>query len=1406
MQDTLTLFDEVFRPSLQRVEDEDNAFAWKDLRLNAIYSDAEASTVNIQDNEIYPVSLVDPDRGVIWSKYENYFRREAVVEHVQDLVELVAIESMSLSRSFAGNESTTEEDRFDYEIEVDENESLEDIERKWDILAKGNEESLLEIGRQLITCGFYACMPGYHEMRRSGLRLVASAVRDVHGGIFQTASKLFFLREKVPLSKSFSFHPRPTRILDAKTKECYWSDGEDLEKMHQVFSTSSRNKVGRWIFNGNELRCIYDPLQFASLQDIHSFYEIMAEELRAVREGFMPMYCEWRRFQFESVGGAILTRHGGMHEVCRSLKLKGPWERSQKLRKRARKLDKVSTKNWFEILHAIYELVDESEDPTFMPSLTILREEGYGDICVALSNRNMLAAFPGRRRLHSHAPSGRELAAQHLRLRVKDEEETRYMDGFFNVDFNVIRQTALFADTGFLRHTIAMIAQDSNKHSGDSNETNKTLFIPSYRELYGRNFFHLAEHIRRRKGGILSLIDLWDRESNAARGSVSSRHRQERNLVQPSVQRQSAHQDDDVTSAARAGLLSLADVSRLEESNGAETSDSVAMLKLPYAFKVLDAGPRKRRRADEEVGKWRLSWYLEESWIVIRAIEDLSFELRTLDRLPSYPEMRQHGWGPLADHILRTRHRSDCPRSGSFVEVDSARESCYCVQLMLTDRLRLQAVNEQLSLAKEGIVTETSVSGTSNLQKVQQKLEQMAKVQLELKSLNRDFVPVDYIAADKKHLFVSETQQSLQELIKKLEADGKGMVNVCDFVHITKWDERWIKTLNKYRLSLKRSLKMLGYHTEDDYSYSYTKKQVSKLDLEVALLRGQNLDASWWATQIHNSKQTYLEEEAKALAVSALAPHLRGMSNVADLTKPFSWREFLLEIFFRIDSRDVGKISSRDVYNGLRQVGVSVSQFEANKMIESCGPVRGLVDASAFLRALMSDLKPRLQALSSSRHPLENNQVKLSSGLDLWSFAIQKLLRLETNGRGMNTGILPDVVRMQKRPVPLSVPLKIPLVHHLVTSSPASPGNKIEVVFCLDAAERLSASSWRAIQKLILDCLLRMGIQSTGNVRCGFVQSHDFLSISYPIDIELEEVRNALRECDVKDFVRTCYTGNNMDLELFQSYQQSLRYRDQLRFSFQQGDGEFAGPLASAFRKSLLLMFEKDQTMIHFDNPSSAHKIVLVSCCESIFSGGVGASLVMEMTRCKGLGIEVFVATLPCDARREEQIKEIVSTPASSHFFVLSDSDTIPDDEEPSEWDMLVRNVEEVADGSRRMRHCPSLIELKRKGMREIANKIQKLSSMSEVRYREDRGIVVPPFESGLELICQELGLLAPTTRFVYDGKEKTNVEDNLNRMQSGGEEVHRAEPKSKGYELEKELARLATMVRRMIKKSTCFF
>ncbi|EKX44285.1 hypothetical protein GUITHDRAFT_139835 [Guillardia theta CCMP2712] len=1402
MADTMNMFDEVFRPFMQRVEDAENSFVWRDLRVHAVYSDSEVDSDSQQESQVYPLSLVEPSRGLIWSKFETYFRRDVVLEHLQDIVELVAIESMTVSRSFGDGEASMEEERFASEIELEEKvESLAEVERKWELLAKGGEDSLMEIGRLLVSCGFHSYMPSYHEMRRSGLRLAASAVRDIHGGLCQTASKLFFLRDKLPLSRNFSFYPQPRSVVDAKTKECYWSDGDEIEGLHQIFSSSSRNKLGRWVFNGNEVRCVFDPAQFKDLKDVLVSYEIMAEELHAVKEGFLPMYSEWRRYQFESVGGAILTCHGGMHEVCRSLRLKGPWERTQEVRRRARRRERVSTRNWFDILHAVYELVDESEDPTLMPSLKTLKEEGYREISAALSNRSMLAAFPGRRQLHSHAPSGRELAAKHLRLRIKEEESSRMQDDFFSVDFNVIRQTALFADTDFLRHTIAMIAQDSNQSAVEDDSVNTTLFIPSYRELYERNFFHLAEHIRRRKGGMLSLIDLWDRRSNAARGSVTSRHRQERNLVQPSVTKQPTSQDNELASAVQAGLLSLDDVSRLEQERqgGRGASEEEQTLRLPYVFKVLDAGPRRRRRADEEMGTWRLSWYLEETWVVIRAIEDLSFELRTLDRLPTYAEMRDHGWGDLADHILRTRHRSDCPRSGSFDDVDYARESCYCVQLMLTDKLRLLAVNEQMSLAKEGVVTEQEVLESSNMQKVQQKLEQMAKVQLELKSLNRDYMPVDYVTANRRHHFVSETQEHLQELIKKLEADKNGLVNICDFVHITNWDETWIKTLSKYKLSMKRTLRLLGYEPHGDYSFSYVKQQVSKLDLEAALLRGQNLDPSWWATQLESSKQTVLKEDAKALAISALAPRLRGMSHVANLATPFSWREFLLEIFFKVDSRGVGRISSRDVHYGLRQVGVSVSQFEAEKMVEACGPVHGLVDSASFLRVVLSDLKPRLQQLSSSQHPRESNRVQLASGLDLWSFAIEKLWTLEQNGRGMNSGVLPDIIRMQKQAIPLDIPVKIPLVHHLVTSSQPSHSvtDKIEVVFCLDGTEVLSSSSWNSTRKLILDCLLRMGIQSTGNVRCGFVQSHDFLSITHAINIELDEVRNAMKECDVKDLVRTCYTGDNLDFEVFQNYQRSLRYRGQLKFSFQRHTGEFASPLASSFREGLQLMFEHDRTMVHFDNPASTHKIVLVSCCESIFSGGVGTSLLTEMTRCKGLGIELYIATLPCDARREEEIRQIVSSPSSSHFFTLSHSDVASDDVGLNEWDALVRNVEELVDGTDRMRHCPSLIGLKRMGMREVANKIQRLSSMLDVRYREDRSLVIPQFESGLELISQELGLLAPTTKFAYGGDGREGGGDAGSDFRREGEERSHVAGHGKGYEQEKEMSSVATRRRR---------
>jgi hypothetical protein len=62
-------------------------------------------------------------------------------------------------------------------------------------------------------------------------------------------------------------------------------------------------------------------------------------------------------------------------------------------------------------------------------------------------------------------------------------------------------------------------------------------------------------------------------------------------------------------------------------------------------------------------------------------------------------------WGPLADEILHSRHRSDCPRSGRVVSHRHwSEDSCYCMQLLRMDRERFDATSSRLCLSQQYVL------------------------------------------------------------------------------------------------------------------------------------------------------------------------------------------------------------------------------------------------------------------------------------------------------------------------------------------------------------------------------------------------------------------------------------------------------------------------------------------------------------------------------------------------------------------------------------------------------------------------------------------------------------------------------------------------------------------------------
>ena len=117
-----------------------------------------------------------------------------------------------------------------------------------------------------------------------------------------------------------------------------------------------------------------------------------------------------------------------MHEASHELKLKGAWKRSQAQRKLARRRalsrrvgEPSASHRWEDTLIACWELADESDRPTVMPSYSTMGMEGLAPLAhsLRLNSASTSRPVPGGS-LHPPTKSGLRFAAEALNLQLPD--------------------------------------------------------------------------------------------------------------------------------------------------------------------------------------------------------------------------------------------------------------------------------------------------------------------------------------------------------------------------------------------------------------------------------------------------------------------------------------------------------------------------------------------------------------------------------------------------------------------------------------------------------------------------------------------------------------------------------------------------------------------------------------------------------------------------------------------------------------------------------------------------------------------------------------------------------------------------------------------------------------------------
>lgn len=623
-----------------------------------------------------------------------------------------------------------------------------------------------------------------------------------------------------------------------------------------------------------------------------------------------------------------------------------------------------------------------------------------------------------------------------------------------------------------------------------------------------------------------------------------------------------------------------------------------------------------------------------------------------------------------------------------------------------------------------------------DLQRAQTKIAAMAKVTMELRIHNPDYVPIGRSVAASGYGGVAEDNldpilsEALRDLVKALEVDPAGTptagrVNIHTFLHQVKWSETWIDMLNKANIAVKDVLFRLGMMPDNpgadfrcfcqthgppnpstEYFKEYidgTVERVSKaeyqrvqssrtpgrplpIDLAVgkerlidALLASAQERADWWGDQVAGKRlgQTLSEGDGKlksrsglaisdpeadgsnCAAVSGLATERRGMPGVREKYAPVASGDFIMALFQRMDVHKRQVVDAEDVYHALHQLGVGVSRYEAQRMIQCFLNERNahltmqqfdmMLRKSRFANKLLGGATGDAVASSTaggagmgggtgSAAPPSSLAARSSPSastldeatLDLWSNALNKLLVLEQSGRGLNhPDCLRYILRQRRGADHLEIPLKVTLPRLLLVPPPPMPGGEhrppwngtLDLLFVLDGSLAMGGKMWRAMQRLALDCIRRFSYQDEGRVSCGFLQFEYDLLVEQAPSIYMEDVVSNLEHADLRKALSVRAKARQGDLDSGEEFLQMLAPpatvpqhsgasdgRNAFEHSQPARTKEMRVGLAMALQRALELLkeFDPKRNTHHFVRPAARHVVVLMTNNETLLHNSSG--------------------------------------------------------------------------------------------------------------------------------------------------------------------------------------------------------
>ena len=412
--------------------------------------------------------------------------------------------------------------------------------------ATAGEGGLAVVAGMLQACGWGkggSRFPTYDEMRRFGARKAATAMRTIHGGLRSAASKLWLKRADLGLAEDFVLEPLPYMLTDAASNDAVWLRGDDPTVLHEILAHSRVSRGGRWggkgglleTERGERLVVHYDAFGYRELDNLLAVFEMLWEDLEVVEEDHLPMYCELEFYGFQAAGEAILMAHGGLHEMCDIFDRKGPWQlpRSLRRQRRHRSMPGTETWHWTRVLRVVKQVADESQTPEMMPSYKTFRDEGLAPIELALRNRSTVQTRPSRRMLVPPSSSGRFWAAQQLGLLTAPQVEAEAEVPCYKVTLDRRSILEQYADVRVLRKAIGECARSLRANAPtEKKPMYSILYIPSYDDMLRTGNTIMADAVRSRKGGILSLLDLWDGSRPVVEGTAKD-VRATRELLHP---------------------------------------------------------------------------------------------------------------------------------------------------------------------------------------------------------------------------------------------------------------------------------------------------------------------------------------------------------------------------------------------------------------------------------------------------------------------------------------------------------------------------------------------------------------------------------------------------------------------------------------------------------------------------------------------------------------------------------------------------------------------------------------------------------------------------------------------------------------------------------------------------------